>query len=143
MYSQLSGTRPNLVRLQISKKVTAREYEGICTLISERIKKRGAVDLLCELDPSFRRVSVGVFWKGAFLAAENAIKLRHVAVVGERRAYKWARVLVRGFHADTRYFEIGQRTRAVRWLDKGPWSTHKQHPDKFTGDASYRIERKR
>src|SRR5581483_4725367 len=143
MYSQLSETKPNLVRLQISRKVTAREYKEICALISDKIAKQGAVDLLCELDPSFRRVSVGVVWKGAFVAAENAIKLRHVAVVGERRAYKSARVLVRGFHADTRYFDIGQRTRAARWLEKGPWSTEQQHPHKFAGNASYRIERKR
>ena len=143
MYSQLSETKPNLVRLQISRKVTAREYKEICALISDKIAKQGAVDLLCELDPSFRRVSIGVVWKGAFVAVENAIKLRHVAVVGERRAYKWARVLVRGFHADTRYFDNGQRTRATRWLEKGPWSMDQQHPHKFAGDASYRIKRKR
>ena len=143
MYSQLPEPKSSLIRLQISGKVSAREYKEICALISQRIAKQGVVDLLCQLHPSFRRVSVGAFWKSAFVAAENAIRLRHIAVVGERQAYKWARVLVRGFHADTRYFDIGQRTRAARWLEKGPWSTDKQHPHKLAGDASYRIERRR
>ena len=143
MYSQLPATKSSLIRLQISGKVSAHEYKQICALIRQRIAKQGVVDLLCELDPSFRRVSVGAFWKSALVAAENAIRLRHIAVVGEWRAFKWARVLVRSFHADTRYFDIGQRTRAAYWLEKGPWSTARKDSHKRFGDASYRIKRKR
>ena len=141
MYSQIPEENPHLIRLRVWAKVSKREYQEICALLSAALEKQGAVDLLCEMDgTSFTRPSFLVLWEGARVASANLIKLRRVAVVAERRSYKWARVLVRGFHAETRYYDPAHRTRALRWLEKTFRSNESQSQNKLAGDAGYRIE---
>lgn len=140
MYTQVPDSNPRMVRLRVSGKVSRHDYKEICALLSSALQRERTLDLLCELDASFSRPSLLVLWEGAQVASANEIKLRRVAVVGEPRSYKWARVLVRGFHAETRYFDPGHRTRALRWLEKGP--TYEQPQEhKLAGDAGYRIQR--
>ena len=141
MYSPVSDSDARLIHLRMWGKVSRSEYKEICALLSRAIEKQGTVDLLCEMDDaSFSRPSLLVLWEGALVASSKSIILRRVAVVGERRSYKWARVLVRGFHAETRYFDPGHRTRALRWLEKGPaYEQPREHT--LAGDASYRIQR--
>lgn len=141
MYSQVPDSNLGLVRLRMSGRVSRHDYKEICALLSRSLEKQRTVDLLCELDASFTRPSLLVLWEGAQVASASLIKLRRVAVVGEPRSYKWARVLVRGFHAETRYFDPAHRTRAVRWLQKGPTYPDPNPQHTLAGDADYRIER--
>jgi SpoIIAA-like len=138
MFSVTSAFGANLMILTLSGKVSGKEFSEICQLLRVALEKNKAVDLFCELE-GFRGIGLTAMWRSALVATEKAIKLRRVAVVGERSRYKWARVLVRGFHAETRYFDPGHRTRALRWLEKGPaYEQPREH--KLTGDAGYRIQ---
>ena len=130
------------MEIKLSGRVSGPEYQEICELLSEAIQKRPKVDLFCELDESFRGITVPVMWRAALTATEGLIKLRRVAVVGERKSYKWARVMVRAFHAETRYFDRAHRTRALRWLEKGTLNVDLGPERKLAGDAGYRIERR-
>lgn len=142
MYSQLPEERPHLIRLRVWAKVSRREYQEICSLLSAALEKQGTVDLLCEMDDaSFTRPSFLVLWEGARVASANLIKLRRVAVVAEPSSYKWARVLVRGFHAETRYYEPARRTRALRWLEKPFLPNESKSRNRLAGDAGYRLKR--
>lgn len=141
MYSEIPDANPTVVRLRISGKVTERDYKQICRLLRQRLEQTRTVDLLCELDESFTRVSLPVLWQSALVASSKEIQLQRIAVIGVRAGYKWARALVRSFHAETRYFDPAHRTRALRWLEKGPAYPDAQRPQKFAGDANYRIQR--
>ena len=138
MYLVKSAIGANLMILTFSGKVLGKEYSEICQLLRVALEKNKAVDLFCELE-NFRGIALTVMWRGALVATDKTIKLRRVAVVGGKHGYKWARVLVRGFHAETRYFDPGHRTRALRWLEKGPaYEQPREH--KLAGDAGYRIQ---
>lgn len=138
MYSVTPDTPGRLVRLTISGRVSGREYEEICSLLSEAIGTRRVVDLLCELDESFRGITLPVLWRAARVAVANETNLRRVAVIGGKKSYKWARALVRGFHAETRYFEQTHRSQAMRWLSASNPARSESEGGLF-GDASYRT----
>ena len=137
MFSQTRKIDEGRVEIKLSGRVSGREYHEICELLSEAIKKRPRIDLFCELDESFRGISLPVLWRAAVTSSEGVIKLRRVAVLGQRKSHKWARVMVRAFHAETRYFDPAHRTRALRWLEKGPVYEHARGHT-LAGDASYR-----
>lgn len=141
MYTLSPKSSGRVIQLTLLRKVSAREYDEICSHLQEAIKTWNFVDLLCELDASFRGITWPVLWKGAWVASANETNLRRVAVVGESKGYKWARVIVRGFHADTQYFAPVHRSRARAWLEKGAGSSASDSDQKLAGDASYRIER--
>jgi hypothetical protein len=141
MFSQAKRTDEGFVEIKLSGRVSGREYQEICDLLSEAIQKRPKVDLFCELDESFRGISLPVLWRAAVAASEGTIKLRRVAVVGARKSYKWARVMLRAFHAETRYFDRAHRTRAFRWLEKATVNVDPGPERTLLGDAGYRIER--
>ena len=125
-----------LMTLTFSGKVSGKEYTEMCKLLQEALNRNEAVDLLCELE-GFRGIGLSVMWRAARVSAANSIKLRRVAVVGESAGYKWARVLVRGFHAETRYFARPHRTQCVRWVNaSNPVRT--DAGASFAGDAGYR-----
>lgn len=141
MYSVTSAIGASLMTVRLSKKVSGREYSEICKHLRLALERNEKVDLLCELE-DFRGIGLLAMWRSALVVSEKAIILRRVAVVGDRPGYKWARLLVRSFHAETRYFDPAHRTRARRWLEKGPtYEQPRQH--KLAGDASYRIQRDR
>ena len=142
MLSQISKAETNPVAINVSGRVSGREYREFCELLNEALQKRPKVDLFCELDESFRGISLPVLWRAALASSEGVIKLRRIAVVGERKSYKWARVMVRAFHAETRYFDRAHRTRALRWLEKGSVNLASDADHKLAGDAGYRTERR-
>jgi hypothetical protein len=141
MFSQTKRTNEGLVEITLSGRVSGREYREICELLIEATQKRTKVDLFCELEESFRGITLPVLWRAAVVGPEGIIKLRRVAVVGARKAYKWARVMVRAFHAETRYFDRAHRTRAFRWLEKATLNVDPVPERTLLGDAGYRIER--
>ena len=143
MFFHTKRADERLLEIKLSGKVSGREYRGICALLHEAILKQRRVDLFCELDESFRGITLPVMWRAALTATEGLIKLRRVAVVGERRGYKWARVIVRAFHAETRYFDRAHRTRALRWLEKGCLGVDPTEKKKLFGDAGYRNPQSR
>jgi hypothetical protein len=118
MYSVTQKTANGLVALNISGKMSAREYMEICSLLREAVEQHEHVDLLWELD-GFYGWNLFVLWKAANVATASSIDLRRVAVVGERHWHSRTRPLVRAFHGETRYFELSQRTPALRWLRTG------------------------
>lgn len=142
MFSQTARADDRVVEIKLSGRVSGRDYREICALLTEAISKRARVDLFCELDESFRGISLPVLWRAAFVASEGVIKLRRIAVVGERKGYKWARVIVHAFHGETRYFDRAHRTRALRWLEKESIAREGDRKQKLTGAASYRTDPK-
>jgi hypothetical protein len=142
MFSQTKRIDERVVEIKLSGRVSGREYHEICELLSEAVQKRARVDLFCELDESFRGISLPVLWRAAVASSERLIKLRRIAVVGARKSYKWARVMVRAFHAETRYFDRAHRTRAFRWLEKGTVNVESGSENALAGDADYRIEQR-
>lgn len=142
MFSQIARANDKVVEIKLSGRVSGRDYREICALLTEAINKRARLDLFCELDESFRGISLPVLWRAAFVASEGVIKLRRVAVVGERKGYKWARVMVRAFHGETRYFDRAHRTRALRWLEKGTVAAEVDQKQKLAGAAGYRTDPK-
>ena len=143
MFSHTKRADERLVEIKLSGQISGREYREICELLSESIDKRGRVDLFCELDESFRGITLPVMWRAALTATEGLLKLQRIAVVGERKRYKWSRVIVRAFHAETRYFDRAHRTRALRWLEKRSLDSDLRAKQKFAGDAGYRNQRSR
>lgn len=137
MYAVTWEATPGLMTMKLSGKVSGKEYAEICKAIRGAVEKNPPVDLLCELD-GFRGIGLTAMWRAALTATENSTNLRRVAVVGEPTRYKWARVLVRGFHAETRYFDQAHRTRAIRWLEKAARHGASSPAGGFIGDASYR-----
>jgi len=115
MYSLARETAEGVVVLKISGKLSKRDYLGICTLLREATSRHDHVDLLWEL-VNFRGWKIFAFWEAAKLAVAGAINLRRVAVVGDKSWHSRTRPLVRGFHADTRYFAETERAAALRWL---------------------------
>lgn len=136
MYSVTSAMGAKLMTLTLSGKVSGREYTEIRRLLRQALENHQTVDLLCELD-GFRGIGIAAMWRAARVATENDTNLRRVAVVGERERYKWARALVRAFHAETRYFQPTHRAQALRWLT----ATNPRvaaSSGGLLGDASYR-----
>ena len=140
MFSQTKRADERLLEIKLSGRISGFEYGEICELLKAAIQKRRRVDLFCELDESFRGITLPVMCRAALTAAEGLLKLRRIAVVGERKGYKWARVMVRAFHAETRYFDRAHRTRAHRWLEKGTSAVDAGIEYGFAGDAGYRIQ---
>lgn len=138
MYTLSPKSSGRVVQLTLLRKVSAREYAEICSRLQEAIQTWNFVDLLCELDASFRGITWPVLWKAAQVASGNEVNLRRVAVVGDSKHYKWARVIVRGFHAETQYFPTVHRTRARTWLEKGAGDFAPNAEQKLAGDAGYR-----
>lgn len=136
MYSMTTARDANPITFTLSGKVSGREYVQMCGLLREALEKNRSVSLLCELN-DFRGIGLMALWRAARVATENAINLRRVAVVGDRSGYKWARALVRSFHAETRYFQQTHRSQAVRWLSASSPVAHESRGGLF-GDASYR-----
>lgn len=141
MFSHSKTANGRVVEIKLSGRISGHEYGEVCALLEDAILKHKAVSLLCELDQSFRGITLPVMWRTALTAAEGLIKLRRVAVVGERKGYKWARVMVRAFHGDTRYFERAHCTRALHWLEHASVSADLPAKEKFAGDAGYRNQR--
>ena len=137
MYSLKTETTGNLVELQLSGKVSGNEYKQICASLTERLERQPNFNLLCELD-DFQGIKFGALWRAALVATDNRINLRRIAVVGAREGYKWARALVRGFHAETLYFDRSQRLQAMRWLGSRQASVPQRGG--LLGDASYRVK---
>ena len=136
MISVTSPVGAALMTLTVSGKVSGREYAQICDLLGQALTQNESVSLLCALE-SFRGIGLSVMWRAAVIASQNAIKLRRVAVVGDPARYRFARVLVRGFHAETRYFSPTHRAQATRWLSaSNPAET--DSGSGFAGDAGYR-----
>lgn len=115
MYSLERETAEGVIALKISGRLSKREYVGICALLREAIGRHEHVDLLWEL-VDFRGWKLFAFWEAAKVATAGEINLRRVAVVGDKQWHSWTRPLVRGFHADTRYFAGTERAPALRWL---------------------------
>ena len=136
MISVTSAMGAKLMTLTLSGKVSGKEYTEICKVLEKALSRNQTVDFLCELE-GFRGIGLSVMWRAARVSSANSIKLRRVAVVGQSAGYKWARILVRGFHAETRYFDPGNRTHAVRWLNaSNPVRT--DAGTSLAGDAGYR-----
>ena len=140
MFSQTKRADESPLEIKLSGRISGLEYGEICKLLKAAIQKRGRVDLFCELDESFRGITLPVMWRAALTATERLLKLRRIAIVGERKGYKWARVMMRAFHAETRYFDRAHRTRAHRWLEKGTSAADAGVEHGITGDAGYRIQ---
>lgn len=115
MYSLQRETAEGVVVLKISGKLSKRDYLGICTLLREALSRHDHVDLMWEL-AHFRGWKIFAFWEAAKVAVAGQINLRRVAVVGDENWHSRTRPLVRGFHADTRYFAVTERAAALRWL---------------------------
>lgn len=130
------------MEIKLSARLSGREFSEICELLEEAIRKRTKVDLFCELDESFRGISLSVLCRAAVTSSEGIIKLRRVAVVGEKRSYKWARIVVRAFHGETRYFEPAHRTLALRWLKKADGKIGLSRTRKLSRDAGYCTDRR-
>ena len=138
MYVLTPISSGRVVKLTLFRKISAREYAEICSRLQEAIQTWHFVDLFCELDASFQGITWPVLWKAARVASANAINLRRVAVVGDSKGYKWARVIVRSFHADTQYFAQVHCTRARAWLERGAGDFAPHTDQKLAGDAGYR-----
>lgn len=143
MFSHSPRADDRLVEIKLSDRISGREYKEICALLNKATQQQRCVDLVCELDEAFRGITLPVMWRAALTATEGLIKLRRIAVVGERKGYKWARVIVRGFHAETRYFDHAHHTRALRWLEKGSLDSDPPMKQTLAGDAGYRGNRSR
>lgn len=139
MYTLSAKSSGRVVQLTLLRKLSAREYAEICSRLRETIQTWNFVDLLCEIDAPFRG-TWPVLWKAALVASGNEVNLRRVAVVGDSKHYKWARVIVRGFHAETQYFPTVHRTRARTWLEKGAADFAPKSEQKLAGDAGYRVK---
>jgi predicted N-acetyltransferase YhbS len=137
MYSLTQAPSDNIVRLKFSGKISGKEYREICVSLRRALDQNQNISLLCELD-DFRGVGPVALWRAALVATENRTNFRRVAVVGERSSYKWARALVRGFHAETRYFDQAHRTRAIGWLVKPTEHGATASGIGILGDAAYR-----
>ena len=137
MYSVTAESTDRLVQLRLSGKVSGKEYAAICALLHDTLARNQNLDLLCELD-GVRGIGLTAIWRAARIATQNETNLRRVAVVGDRQHYKWARVLVRGFHAETRYFPPAQRMQATRWLRQTATHATSASNAGLFGDASYR-----
>lgn len=137
MYSVTPESSNNLVHLRLSGKISGKEYGEICAVLRDALVRKRPMDLLCELD-DFRGIRLTAIWRAARMATQNETNLRSVAVVGDRQRYKWARVLVRGFHAETRYFDRAHRTRALRWLAQADRRGTSAPDGRLLGDANYR-----
>ena len=137
MYVLTPISSGRVVKLTLFRKVSAREYAEICSRLQEAIQTWHFVDLFYELDASFQGITWPVLWKAARVASANTINLRRVAVVGDSKGYKWARVVVRGFHAETEYFAPVHRTRARTWVEGGGGDFAPQTEQKLAGGAGY------
>ena len=138
MYVLTPISSGRVVKLTLFRKVSAREYAEICSRLQAAIQTWHFVDLFCELDASFQGITWPVLWKAARVASGNEINLRRIAVVGDSKGYKWARVIVRGFHAETHYFAPVHRTRARTWIESGAGDFAAKPAQKLTGGAGYR-----
>ena len=115
MYSLDRETAEGLVILKISGALSKREYADICILLREATGRHEQVDLMWEL-VDFRGWKLFTLWEAVKVATAGEINLRRVAVVGEWAWHSRTRALVRGFHAETRFFVTAERALAVRWL---------------------------
>lgn len=106
----------DILRLRLSGKLTAADYQQFVPLVDRQIAERERVHLLIELR-DFHGWTAGALWHDLKFTVSHFSKIHRIAVQGERPWQKGLTMFLRPFTmARVRYFPDDQEGPALDWL---------------------------
>ncbi|MDD2901543.1 MAG: STAS/SEC14 domain-containing protein [Syntrophales bacterium] len=118
MVKVLPGSDGNLLGIQVSEKLTARDYEEVMVpQLVGRIQQYGKARFLCYMDETFAGMELGAMLDDAKFFFKYKNDLERMAVVG---AVKWIEVMTKLFskfiEGEMQTFASEQLAAAWEWI---------------------------
>ncbi|MDQ2868740.1 MAG: STAS/SEC14 domain-containing protein [Verrucomicrobiota bacterium] len=106
----------NLVRVDVSGKLTQEDYDALIPSLEQVIARHGSMRLLFVME-NFHGWDAGAAWDDFRFGITHASKVGRVAMVGEKSWQKWMAKLGSYFSRDAvKYFDHSQMAEAERWV---------------------------
>lgn len=119
MYQILSDSEANVVGIEVSGRLTDADYKKLVPELERRIEEHGALRILFAMR-DFKGWTAGALWDDLSFDVEHNREIERAAMVGEKSWQRWMTQLMKPFaHAETKYFELGERDAAWSWLRSG------------------------
>ncbi|MGI8891654.1 MAG: STAS/SEC14 domain-containing protein [Chthoniobacterales bacterium] len=113
---KITPEKGNVVRVQVSGKLTQEDYDQLIPSWKETIARHGSMRLLLIME-DFEGWKLGAAWDDFRFSTGHAKRIVRVAMVGEKTWQKWMAKLGALFLADEiKYFELSQLVEAERWV---------------------------
>jgi len=117
MTVELNVTRPELLEVRASGKLTRTDYEYMTPRVEELIRERGKLNVLFEMH-EFHGWEVGALWEDVKFDLKHFNDVRRLAMVGNQKWQSGMSRFCKPFTtAKIRYFERGHEEEARAWLD--------------------------
>lgn len=118
MIEPLTGLPAHTVGFQMSGKLHDEDYKSFVPVVDAEIAKEGKVNVLA-LMHDFHGWDAKALWDDIKFSATHCIKIRKVAIVGEKTWEKWMAAVCKPFTmAKVRYFEASEIDAAKAWLSE-------------------------
>ncbi len=106
----------NLVRVEVSGKLTQTDYEALIPCWEQTITRHGTMRMLLVME-KFEGWEPGAAWDDFHFSFRHADKVEKIAVIGEKAWQKWLMKLGAFFlREDLKYFDSAELPQAERWI---------------------------
>ena len=106
----------NLVRVEVSGKLTQEDYDALIPAWEKIIQQEGSLRMLLLMD-DFHGWEPKAAWDDFHFAVTHHSKVQRIAAVGERTWQKWLMKVGALFLPDEiKYFDAAQLAEAERWV---------------------------
>lgn len=116
MIEILSIDYEDTVAIKMSGELTAKDYEPVVTLMEDMMKKKGKINLYCEIE-GLEEVEQSAIWKDLKFDLRHFNDFQKVALVGDKQWLEWGAKFARPFtSAAVKFFDNSEKSEALNWL---------------------------